>query len=168
VSTPQHAPRTPFLLLLGALVVGGLCALLALNTASAANELNRHDLATKDASIAAEVQQLRNEVAASAAPGNIASAAAAMGMVPAGNPAFLKVLPDGRVVVLGSASAASLAPAPTSSPPSHPPTTTAKTTKTTKPPTSSTAKRTSRSTPTATPTPTPTPTPTTTLPGGTR
>jgi hypothetical protein len=161
---PAHAPRTPFLLLLGGLIVGGLCALLALNTASAANELSRHDLAMKDAAIAAQLQQLRNDVAASEAPGNLAKVASQLGMVPAGNPAFLKVLPDGRVVVLGSpmpATAAPLPPPPTtsaprSSSPAHP-----------KPSGSGTKKKAStRTTPPATPTPTPTPT--TTLPGGTR
>jgi hypothetical protein len=79
-----------------------MCALLALNTASAANELARHDLATQDANIAAQVQQLRNDVAASAAPGNLGNAAAALGMVPADNPAFLRVGTDGRVRVLGN------------------------------------------------------------------
>jgi len=159
---PKHAaPRTPFLLLVGGLIVGGICVLLALNTASAANELSRHDLAIKDANIAAQLQQLRNDVAASAAPGNLASVAAALGMVPAGNPAFLKVLPDGRIVVLGSPLPASAAPAPSTTPP--------KTTTSAHPkPTgsSSTTKKPAKSTPP--PTPTPTPTPTTTLPGGPR
>ena len=92
------------------LIVGGMCALLALNTASAANELSRHNLAVKDADVAAQVQQLQNEVAASAAPGSLGSAAAALGMVPAGNPAFLQVGSNGVVRVLGS-------PAPASAPP---------------------------------------------------
>lgn len=109
---PRHAARVPFALLVGGLAVGGLCALLGLNTASAANELARHDLAVKDAGIAAQVQQLQNDVAASAAPNNLAAAAAALGMVPAGNPAFIEVGADGRVRVLGSAAPASAAPLP--------------------------------------------------------
>jgi len=162
---PAHAPRTPFLLLLGGLIVGGMCALLALNTASAANELSRHALATRDAAIAAQLQQLRNDVAASAAPGNLASAAAALGMVPAVDPAFLKVLPDGRVIVLGSPAPATAAPLPA------PPTTPApKSSSPARPKTSASGTKTKSAKPTTSPTksPTPTPTPTTTLPGGPR
>jgi hypothetical protein len=111
---PKHAPRVPFALLLVALVVGGLAALLVLNTASAANELKRHDLTAKDADVAAQVEQLRNDVAASRAPGNLARVAAQLGMVPAGNPAFLQIDADGKVRVLGS-------PAPATAPPVAPP-----------------------------------------------
>ena len=71
-AAPKHAPRCAVRRCLrpsdSGLIVGGMCALLGLNTASAANELARHDLAVKDAAIAAQVQQLQNEVAASAAP----------------------------------------------------------------------------------------------------
>lgn len=155
---PRRAPRTPFALLVGGLIVGGMCALLALNTASAANELSRHDLAAKDADIAAQVQQLRNEIQASAAPGNLAAAAAAIGMVPAGNPAFLRIGPDGTVRVLGvpvPAAAPVVAPPPTPPvPPVVPKNTKKKTDKTT-------AKTVNK-------TPTQTPTRTTVLPGGTR
>jgi hypothetical protein len=171
---PRHAPRVPFALLVVGLIVGGMCALLALNTASAANELSRHNLATKDAGIAAQVQQLRIDVAASAAPGSLGSAAAALGMVPAGNPAFLQLGPNGGVRVLGS-------PAPATAPAQPLPAKPA--------PQSAAAKKSTTSlthghaavptvpsvpTPTGTKTvpkpstPTPTPTPTTTLPGGTR
>jgi hypothetical protein len=154
----------PFALLVIGLIVGGMCALLALNTASAANELSRHDLAAKDADLAAQVQQLQNEVAASAAPGSLASAAARLGMVPAGNPAFLKIGADGTVRLLGSAAPASAAavPVPTT-------TTAAKASKTPSPTGTSTA-RASKSPPkkTGPAAPTPTPTPTVTIPGGQR
>jgi hypothetical protein len=92
----------PFALLVSGLIIGGLALLLLLNTASAANEVHRHDISARDASIAAQVQELQNEVAASGAPGNLARAAAALGMVPAQNPAFLVVAGDGSVRVLGS------------------------------------------------------------------
>jgi hypothetical protein len=168
---PKHAPRVPFALLVVGLVVGGLCALLALNTASAANELARHDIAAKDSDVAARLVQASNQVAASAAPGALASAAAELGMVPADAPAFLKIGADGRVALLGS-------PAPVVAPPAPPPPTPPKPTAT-KPkpapkPTKTTAKA-AKTTARATAkkkvhsaTPTPTPTPTTTLPGGTR
>ena len=184
---PKHAPRVPFVLLLLGLLVGGLTMLLVLNTASAANELRRHDLAAQDDNIAATVEQLRNEVAASMAPNNLARVASQLGMVPAGNPAFLDIGADGKVRVLGS-------PAPATAPPVAPPktpqphsstahptstatksaTSTASTTATstatkTATKTTKTARSTASTTPTKTKTtPTPDPTATTTLPGGTR
>ena len=85
------------LLILG-LVVGGMCLLLALNTASAANEVARHDLAANDQSAAAQLVQLENEVQASAAPANLAAAAAALGMVPGRQPR----LPRDRQVGTGA------------------------------------------------------------------
>lgn len=156
-----RAPRVPFAILVVALVVGAMAALLALNTASAANELNRHDLAVQDTDLAAQLEQLQNEVAASAAPGNLASVAAALGMVPAANPAFLQIGVDGKVILLGSpAPASALVIAP-------PPTPTASPKKTPTPTTSKSVAKTTAKT-SAHPTPTPTPNPTTTLPGGTR
>jgi hypothetical protein len=88
-----------------------MCALLALNTASAANEVSRHDLALKDASISDSLVQLNNEVAASAAPQNLAAAAANLGMVPGGNPAFLVIGSDGKVKLLGNPAPAVATPA---------------------------------------------------------
>lgn len=159
---PKHAPRVPFALLVVGLIIGGMCALLALNTASAANELARHNLAGKDSDVAARLEQARNEVAASAAPGSLGSAAAALGMVPAGAPAFLQIGPDGRITLLGSpAPATSIAPPPV---PKVTPKATPSTTKAKKPSTRK-AKKAATSLPKR---PTATPTPTTTLPGGTR
>jgi hypothetical protein len=183
----KHAPRAkraPFVLLILGLVVGGMCLLLALNTASAANEVARHDLAANDQSAAAQLVQLENEVQASAAPANVAAAAAALGMVPAGNPGFLEIGKSGRVRVLGSAAAASPLPvviphpAPTTSAAAkHAKTHHSKTTTKTTKKTGKTAKTdgtkktagkpTASSTATA-PKPTATPTPATTLPGGNR
>ena len=177
-SQPKHAPRaarTPFLLLVLGLLGGGLVLLLGLNTASAANEVARHDIAGRDASIAARVAQLRVDVANSAAPGNLAAVAAQIGMVPAGNPAFLEIGPDGRVRVLGSPAAASAPPLPaprTSAAPAPKPTpkpgTTAKTATKTTLKTPPAAAKTTATTSSPAPTPTPTPTPTIALPGGTR
>jgi hypothetical protein len=173
---PKHAPRVPFALLVLGLLVGGLIALLALNTASAANELQRHDLAAKDASIAANLEQLNNEVAASQAPGNLARIAAQLGMVPAGNPAFLQIDPNGTVRVLGSPGPATAPPVQAPSTP-HPKktkstanakSTSATTTSPKSTGSASTGHTSTHPTPHSTPTPTPTPNATTTLPGGTR
>ena len=149
---PAHAPRLPFAVLVAGLIAGGLALLLLLNTASAANEVRRHDLTARDATVAAQVQQLRNEVAASAAPQNLAQAAAALGMVPAMNPAFLVVARDGTVRVLGSPGRVSGAVVAA---PHHPA------------PRKTTAKSSAESS-SSPASPTPTPTPTLTLPGGNR
>ena len=191
---PKHAPRLPFALVVTGLVLGGMALLLTLNTVSAANELRRHDLAVRDEAVAAQVEQLRNEVAASAAPLALAGAAAALGMVPAGNPAFL-VHTDGRFVVRGKPLPAPYpaVPLPTTSKPAPkkagkaaragkttPAGTTTPAGKTTPASTSTPARRPShhragrparhpkRAARTPSSTPTPTPTPTVTLPGGPR
>ena len=178
---PRHAgraPRVPFAVLVTALIVGGMALLLLLNTASAANEVHRRALAGQDASVAASLQELQNEVAASSAPANLAAAAVALGMVPAANPAFLVLESNGRVRLLGSPAPISLALAapPSTSAATHSatPTATPTATKTagrtsTAHGHASTASSTSSSaTSKSTPTPTPTPTPTLTLPGGNR
>jgi hypothetical protein len=179
---PKHAPRVPFAILVTALIVGGMGLLLLLNTASAANEVSRHDLAARDASIAAQVEDRQNEVAASAAPGNLAQAAAALGMVPAADPAFLVVGMDGVVKVLGSAAPASgivVAPPPATKARKSPTkaansskssTSSSSTTKGATRPAghSKTSTGSTKSSSSSTPTPTPTPTPTLSLPGGNR
>ncbi len=184
----QRAPRVPFALVVVALIVGGMCALLALNTASAANELHRHDLALRDATAALQVQQLQNEVAAASAPGALAAAAAQLGMVPATNPAFLVIGADGRVRVLGNPAPAVYVPPPPTMPLATAPGTkvAATTPKPTKPapkpvrpttagaPTSTGAPTAARqpvsssTRPSPAPAPTSTATTTTTLPGGPR
>jgi hypothetical protein len=163
----KRPPRIPFAVLVLGLVAGTMALLLALNTASAANEVSRHDAAVQDEQLNAQIVALQNEVALSAAPQNIAQIAQGLGMVPAGNPAFLRIDTDGSVKVLGSPSPAS---APYTPPPAAPKPTKPKTSPT--PTATSTAAATAGSTPTvaSTPTaaPTPTDTPTEALPGGPR
>jgi hypothetical protein len=173
-----HAPRVPFAVLVTVLIAGGMGLLLLLNTASAANEVRRHDLSGRGASVAAQVQELENEVAASGAPGNLARAAAALGMVPAANPAFIVLGVDGSVRVLGSPAPASDIHVLQQQAPkkkkkktataTHTPTGTA--TSTGHSTTAGAAAHTSpaRASNTPHPTATPTPTPTLTLPGGNR
>lgn len=147
------APRVPFALLVTGLIVGGLALLVALNTASAANELRRHSLADRDAQVVAAVEELRNEVAASAAPANLAAAAHALGMVPAGNPAFIVLGADGSAKVLGHPAAVTGPPVPVAAPsPAPHPTTAAgdKPRSTATPTLTSTASSTSPATATAT------------------
>ena len=104
----------PFVVLVLGLIGGGMLALLGLNTASAANEVRRHDIAQADQSVAAQVEQLQIDARDSAAPGNLARAAQALGMVPAGNPGFIELDRKGRARVLGR-------PAPATAPPVYVP-----------------------------------------------
>ena len=114
------APRVPFALLVTGLIVGGLALLVALNTASAANEMRRHSLTDRDAQVVAGIEELRNEVAASAAPANLAAAARRLGMVPAGNPAFIVVGADGSAQVMGRPAAVTGPPVPVAPQPPAP------------------------------------------------
>ncbi|HEV2888179.1 MAG TPA: hypothetical protein VGX49_14800, partial [Jatrophihabitans sp.] len=104
--------RLPLPVLLAIMLVGGLCTLLALNTASAAQELEQRSLTDSNAALSDLEQQLTRDLAAKQAPAALASAAAAQGLIPNPNPAFLRLNADGSVTVLGSPAAASLAPAP--------------------------------------------------------
>jgi hypothetical protein len=104
--------QLPLPVLLGLMLVGGLCALLALNTASAAQELRQRSLTESNAALSDQQQQLMRDLAAKQAPASLAAAAAALGLVPNPNPAFLRLNADGSVTVLGSPAPASLAPRP--------------------------------------------------------
>lgn len=186
-TSPSRAPRVPFALLVVGLIAGGLGLLLALNTASAANELRRHEVAGHDADVAARVQDLRNAVAVSAAPANLEAAAAALGMIPAGNPAFVVVGADGTARVMGKPAAVSAPPVAVVQPrkkpkPTKPATASASATTSGSATTSRSAKPSSAAgtspssgknsssakKPKPSVTPTPTPTPVVSLPGGTR
>jgi len=96
------------LLLLG----GGLCTLLVLNTASAAGEVRERELAAQNRALSDTEQDLRRQVAGLEAPAALASAAAALGMIPGDHPAFLVINADGSVSVLGDPQAATLPPPP--------------------------------------------------------
>jgi hypothetical protein len=104
--------RLPLPVLLGLMLVAGLCALLALNTASAAQELKQRALTDSNASTLDVEQQLERDLAAKQAPAALASAATAQGLVPNPNPAFLRINADGSVTILGSPAPASVPPPP--------------------------------------------------------
>lgn len=166
-SSPQAKTRLktmPLPVLLGAMLLAGLCALLALNTASAAQELKQRSLTDANANASDQEQQLLRDLAAKQAPAALASAAAALGLVPNPNPAFLRINSNGSVTVLGSPVPASspVIPAPPtpSSPPSSTPSKTPSKTAS-KTPTTSNTKAKPGTTPTRTsPKPTPHSTPT--------
>jgi hypothetical protein len=102
----------PLPVLLGGMLVAGLCLLLTLNTASAAQELRQRELTDSNANASDLEQQLVRDLASRQAPAALASAAAAQGLVPNPNPAFLRINSDGSVTVLGSPTPASVVAVP--------------------------------------------------------
>jgi hypothetical protein len=120
-----RARRVPFAALVVGLLVAGLWALLALNTAAAAAEVHARQLTSDNANRLDEVQQLQINISAKQAPGVLASAAAKLGMVPDTSPVFLSLRPGGSVVVLGTPTPVSgpaippASTAPATTPPIH-------------------------------------------------
>lgn len=106
----EPQPRAPFAAAVVVLLVSGLIGLLVLNTVLAKDAFTLHALQVEGRTLADTEQVLTREVEALRAPAALAEKAAAMGMVQAGPPAFLR-LPDGAV--LGSATPA---PAPGAEP----------------------------------------------------
>ncbi len=108
---PQRRSRLPFALVVLLLIGSGLIGLLLLNTVLAQDAFVLFGLQQKSAALDDQEQQLRETVAREAGPTVLASRAAALGMVPGGDPLFLR-LPDGAV--LGDPKAAGgVAPQPT-------------------------------------------------------
>ena len=94
--------RAPFVLLLVALLVGTTLGLLILNTAIAVDSLKATQLQAENAERAQEVQRLEQRVVSGGSPAQIASAAVAAGLVPAGPAAYLVIAPDGTVTLRGT------------------------------------------------------------------
>ncbi len=91
--------RAPFVGGVVVMLVAGLLGLLALNTALAKDAFRLHTLTVDGRALEDREQTLAQEVERLRAPQSLAEKAAALGMVQAGPPAFLR-LSDG--VVLGS------------------------------------------------------------------
>lgn len=127
------------------LLIGGLLTLLMINIALAQGSFRLHDLTLASRLLTDQAQALNEDIAVQAAPAQLAKKAAALGMVPSGSVAFLR-LSDGRI--LGVATPAPAPKAPTVSQTSPNP--------------KATPARTSRATTTANPSTTPAPTPSTT------
>ena len=107
-SARSTAARTPFVVVVVTLLVGGLLGLLLLNMIVAQGSFQLHALAKQGKALDLREQELTNRVQALQAPGVLAQRATALGMVPGGPPAFLQ-LPSGKV--LGQPMAG-VAPAP--------------------------------------------------------
>ena len=94
--------RAPFVLLVVALLVGTTLGLLVLNTVIAVDSLKATQLRADNAERAQEVQRLEQQVISGGTPAEVADAAVASGLVPAGPAAYLVIGPDGRSVLRGT------------------------------------------------------------------
>jgi hypothetical protein len=113
-SVASPAPRTPFVLLILVLVAAGLVGLLLLNTAINENVFRLHDLQKENEALDLREQQLDRDIERLEAPGNLQAAARRLGLVPAGNPAYI-YLPSGQVVGVPTPGRAA-APPPSAAP----------------------------------------------------
>ena len=91
------SPRAPFVLLVVALLAGGLIGLLLLNTSMQNGAFELAELEKKAETLQSKHAQLALEVEQRSTPAALAEQASGLGMVPNANPVFLR-LPDGTVV----------------------------------------------------------------------
>ena len=93
----SSAAKAPFVVVVVLLLVGGLLGLLLLNTLVAQGSFALHDLSSSGKALQQQEQDLAAQVQTLQAPADLAHRATALGMVPGGAPAFLR-LSDGRVL----------------------------------------------------------------------
>jgi hypothetical protein len=120
-------PKAPFVVLVLALLGGGLVGLLLLNTTLAQGAFTLRDLQRSGVLLSERQQALAQQLADEQEPAALARRARALGMVSGGAPAFVR-LPDGKV--LGTPRAAGTTPKPSAAAatlPPLPPTTAAST-----------------------------------------
>ncbi|MEU6078831.1 septum formation initiator family protein [Micromonospora sp. NPDC047074] len=94
---PVRVPRAPFAGLVVLLVVGGVLGILLVNTKINENAFRLEKLQEQQAKLDVEQQQLRKQIADAEAPGNLEAQARKLGLVEAGEPAYIR-LPDGKVI----------------------------------------------------------------------
>ncbi|WTB02620.1 hypothetical protein OG373_28095 [Streptomyces avidinii] len=107
----------PFVLLVVALLGGGLISLLLLNSALNEGSFQLTKLKKETTALTDEEQALQRDVDAHSAPDALQRRAHELGLVPGGSPVFIG--PDGRIA--GSAAPAEAPPSPTPSAPAGPP-----------------------------------------------
>ncbi|MFD3802736.1 hypothetical protein ACFWSF_27795 [Streptomyces sp. NPDC058611] len=111
-----QAARMPFVLLVVALLGGGLISLLLLNSALNEGSFQLSKLKKETTVLTDEEQALQRDVDAYSAPDALQRRAQELGLVPGGSPVFIS--PDGEVA---GAAAPAEAPPPPSPPPSPAP-----------------------------------------------
>jgi hypothetical protein len=94
---PVSVPRAPFVALVLTVVVAGVLGILVLNTKINENAFRLAELQSQRADLDQQEQQLDQQLADLESPNSLAAAACRLGMVPAGQPAYLK-LPNGQTV----------------------------------------------------------------------
>jgi hypothetical protein len=114
---PVVAPKAPFVVMVMVVLGVGITAIMWLSTQATADSYRLQDARAEETRLARQVEQLRQEVALAESPLNLAEAAAKLGMLPAGDPARLRKLPDGTVEVYGKPSAVEPPPPPASTTP---------------------------------------------------
>ncbi len=107
-----QAARMPFVLLVVALLGGGLISLLLLNSALNEGSFQLTKLKKETTTLTDEEQALQRDVDAHSAPDALQRRAHELGLVPGGSPVFIG--PDGRIA--GSAAPAEAPPSPTPTP----------------------------------------------------
>ncbi|MEU4762948.1 hypothetical protein AB0H12_06815 [Actinosynnema sp. NPDC023794] len=112
---PTVAPKAPFVVMVMVVLGVGIAAIMWLATAATADSYRLQDARAEETRLARQVEQLRREVALAESPPGLADAATKLGLVPAGDPARLRQLPDGSIEVYGKPSAVQPPPPPTSS-----------------------------------------------------
>jgi len=97
VRPPQQArTRVPFVLACMAVLAGALLCALLLNTTMASNAYESYRLTTELGQLDQDAKDLRADLDAKSSPAELAAAARALGMVPAGGTGWLR-LSDGTV-----------------------------------------------------------------------
>ncbi|MGY1779413.1 hypothetical protein [Geodermatophilus sp. SYSU D01036] len=94
--------RAPFVLLVVALLVLATIGALVLNTSIAVNSLRATELRNANAEKAEEVQELEQQVVSGSTPVQLAAAAVAAGLVPAGAAGHLVIGADGSATLRGT------------------------------------------------------------------
>ncbi|MBB5955713.1 hypothetical protein FHS29_002294 [Saccharothrix tamanrassetensis] len=95
------APRAPFVVMVMVVLGVGIAAIMWLSTQATADSYRLQDARAEETRLARQVEQLRQEVALAESPLKLAEAAGKLGLVPAGDPARLRQLPDGTVEIYG-------------------------------------------------------------------
>ncbi|SDC29888.1 hypothetical protein [Actinokineospora iranica] len=104
--------RASFVVLIIALLVVGVVATLWLTTQAIADSYRLEAAKQEATRLSEQAAQLQREVTKQESPSALADRARALGMVPAGDPSWLVVNPDGSVTVVGDAKPVTTPPSP--------------------------------------------------------
>jgi len=94
---PVTVMRAPFVILVIMAVIAGVVGILVLNTKITENAFKLSAMRKEQAVLDQREQHLKQLISGYESPGSLAAAAAKLGLVEAGPPAFI-VLPDGRTI----------------------------------------------------------------------